>query len=94
MCSDKDQRTDTTERSFTRMKAGETQRDKAVQVREEVFSGAGREERREWKRNTKRESRREKHIYVERKKVRRRDGKCSGEKGYLCLGVFGTAGRL
>lgn len=30
----------------------------------------------------------------ERKKVRQRDGKCSGEKGYLCLGVVGTAGRL
>lgn len=30
----------------------------------------------------------------ERKKVRQGDGKCSGEKGYLCLGVVGTAGRL
>lgn len=28
-----------------------------------------------------------------RKKVRRGDGKCSGEKRYLCLGVVGAAGR-
>lgn len=30
----------------------------------------------------------------EKKKVRQGDGKCSGEKGYLCLGVVGSAGRL
>ena len=29
-----------------------------------------------------------------RKKVRQGDGKCSGEKGYLCLGVVGAAGCL
>lgn len=29
-----------------------------------------------------------------REKVRQGDGKCSGEKGYLCLSVFSTVGRL
>lgn len=46
----------------------------------------------EWKCNTKSENESEKDIG--RVKVRQRDGKCSGEKGYLCLSVVGTAGCL
>ena len=61
-----------------------------------VFTGAGRRGF-EWEGNTKRENWREKDIERERgerKKVRQGDGECSGEKGYLCLGVVGTAGRF
>lgn len=50
----------------------------------------------EWKRNTKGKVRDRKTLREreERKKVRRGDGKCFGAKGYLCLGVVGTAGCL
>lgn len=35
-----------------------------------------------------------KTLGEQRKKVRQRDEKCSGEKGYLCLGVISTVGHL
>lgn len=47
-------------------------------------------EGREWNRNTKRKNQKEKDTG--REKVRRSDGKCSGEKGYLCVSVVSTAG--
>lgn len=75
-----------------RHKATEPSRAQGKSLQEQVG------ERCERRKSTERESQREIEVggereREERKKVRQGDGKCSGEEGYLCLGVVGTAGR-
>lgn len=61
--------------------------------RGKTFTGAGKREVCEYRKGKVRE-RKTSRERAGKKKVRQGDGKCSGEKGYLCLGVVGAAGRL